>query len=68
MTVTVALNQSNLGARVVTRTINWQDLVMRAWGSEYQAPDRRIYQFSGGRNYDSTDQNETGIYRRGVTP
>ena len=57
-----ASNLSNLGNKVVTRTISWQDLAMRAWGSEFNAPDRGIYEFSNGRKYDSTDMNTTGIY------
>jgi hypothetical protein len=57
-----ALNQNNLGAKVATRTILWNDLVMRAWGSEFRAPDHNIYQFSNNRNFDSTDTGQTGIY------
>ena len=57
-----ALNQTNLGARVVSRTISWQQLVMSAWGSEYYAPDHGSYEFSNGRKYDSTDTTNSGIY------
>lgn len=40
-------------------------MVSRAWGSEFKAPDHRIYQFgNGARNFDSTDMGFTGIYRR----
>lgn len=53
---------NNLGSRVSSRTINWRDLVERAWGSEFQAPDHRIYQFSQGHFFDSTDKGQTGIY------
>ncbi len=67
MPVAQALNQSNLGSTVTSRNISWQDLVIRAWGSEYFAPDKNIYQFSSGRNFDSTDQNNTGIYGGGAT-
>jgi hypothetical protein len=66
MSVTKALNQNNLGARVVARNISWLDLCTRAWGGEWNAPDHNIYQFSSGRNYDSTDLNNTGIYDGGV--
>jgi hypothetical protein len=52
----------NLGNKVVTRTISWQDMVMRAWGAEWNAPDRGIYEWSSGRKFDSTDRNDTGIY------
>jgi len=53
---------SNLGNAPVVRTFSWLDMVMRAWGSEFNAPDHGIYEFSGGRKYDSTDMNNTGIY------
>jgi hypothetical protein len=51
-----------LGSRVSTKTISWLDQVMKAWGSEFHAPDHRIYQFGGGNNKDSTDMGLTGIY------
>ena len=35
---------------------------MRAWGSEFHAPDHDIYNFSQGRHFDSTDMTENGIY------
>ena len=57
-----ALNQNNLGSKVSSRTILWNDLCMRAWGSEFKAPDHNIYQFSNNRNFDSTDTGTTGIY------
>jgi hypothetical protein len=41
-------------------------MVIRQWGSQYQAPDHNIYQFSNGRGFDSTDMYTTGIYGRGV--
>lgn len=47
--------------KVTTRDISWLDLAERAWGSEFRAPDHRIYQFTG-RNYDSTDRGLTGLY------
>lgn len=54
---------SNLGNKVTTRTTSWQDLVEKAWGSEFRAPDHDIYRFGGGaRNYDSTDKGKTGLY------
>jgi hypothetical protein len=56
-----AINQGNLGARVSSRVISWMDLAMRAWGSEYRAPDHKVYQFTG-RDYDSTDQSKGGVY------
>jgi hypothetical protein len=38
----------------------------RAWGSEFSAPDHRVYQFSNGRGFDSTDRGVTGFYHPGV--
>lgn len=64
--VTRALNQNNLGAPVTSRTYNFRDMAMRSWGSEFNAPDHAIYEFTGGRKYDSTDQNATGIYNGGA--
>ena len=55
-------NLSNLGGKVTTRNISWTDLCSRAWGSEFRAPDHGVYEFSGGRKYDSTDPGITGIY------
>ena len=36
--------------------------MIRTWGSEFRAPDHAIYVWSNGRKFDSTDQNQTGIY------
>lgn len=57
-----AWNINNLGARVVTRQYSWLDRVQRAWGPEWNAPDHGVYVFSGGRKFDSTDREDTGIY------
>lgn len=51
-----------LGKPVTTRTLSWAEMAQRAWGSEFRAPDHRIYQFSGGNYKDSTDMGTTGIY------
>lgn len=56
---------SNLGNSVSTRTISWNDLVQRSWGSEFRAPDHDVYKFSNGRGFDSTDQSKSGVY--GIT-
>jgi|ERR1700679_2415895 len=61
------LNPS-LGRQVTSRNFSLLEMVERAWGSEWSAPDHGAYQFSGGRRFDSTDYGTTGIYRRGVTP
>tara|TARA_R110000868_G_scaffold51592_2_gene163222 strand:- start:1822 stop:2034 length:213 start_codon:yes stop_codon:yes gene_type:complete len=64
--VTRALNQNNLGPPVTWRTYNFRDMAMRSWGSEFNAPDHGVYEFSGGRKFDSTDQGSTGIYGGGA--
>lgn len=38
------------------------DMATRAWGSEYNAPDKNIYVFSNGRGFDSTDLSRNGVY------
>lgn len=53
---------SNLGHQVTYRQVSWLDQCSRAWGTEFFAPDHNIYQFSGGKMFDSTDQQHTGIY------
>jgi hypothetical protein len=55
---------SSLGSPVVSTTKSWEQMVIRAWGSEYRKPDV-AYEFSNGRKFDSTDMYETGVYRRG---
>jgi hypothetical protein len=50
------------GSKVTTRTISWLDQVERAWGTAFREPDHRIYVFSNGAAFDSTDKNLTGIY------
>jgi hypothetical protein len=56
------VDPKNLGNKVKTRVINWLDLAMRAWGSEFHAPDHGVYEFSNGRKWDSTDKGLTGLY------
>lgn len=59
-------NPNNLGPKVSWRTISWLDMVTRAWGSEFRAPDHGTYEFSNGRKFDSTDQGNTGFYNGGA--
>jgi hypothetical protein len=54
---------SQNGQKVTTSTINWMDQVVREWGAEWNKPDK-VYYFSGQPPKDSTDQYQTGIYRR----
>lgn len=56
------VDPKNLGNKVKTRVTNWLDLAMRAWGSEFHAPDHGVYEFSNGRKFDSTDKGLTGLY------
>lgn len=62
MAVTQANNQKNLGRKVSTRSLNWNQLVQHAWAEEFHAPDHGIYEFSNGRQFDSTDKTTHGIY------
>jgi hypothetical protein len=51
--------------RVTTRQFSLLEMVEREWGSEFSAPDHRVYSFGGGRRYfDSTDLGSTGIYQK----
>ena len=56
----MALNPK-LGYPVSSRTFSLLEMVSHQWGSEFRAPDHRVYQFTG-RAYDSTDLGSTGIY------
>lgn len=58
---TIADLQS-INTKVTTRDISWLDMAMRAWGSEFNAPDHGVYRWSNGREFDSTDKGQTGIY------
>ena len=55
---------ASLGRPVSSRRFSWREMVVRAWGSEFSAPDHRVYEFSSGRAFDSTDKGTTGIYRK----
>ena len=52
----------NLGRQVTTRNFSLLEMVSREWGSSFKAPDHRIYEWSNGRGFDSTDIGYTGIY------
>lgn len=62
----MATDLNNLGYKVVTRDINWQDMVIRSWGSEFRAPDHGAYKFSNNRCFDSTDKTDNGFYDGGA--
>lgn len=55
---------ASLGRQVTTRQFSLLEMVSREWGSSFRAPDHRIYNFSHGRSFDSTDIGVTGIYTR----
>jgi hypothetical protein len=57
-----------LGKQVTSRQITWKEMAIRAWGSEYSAPDHDIYVFSNGRAFDSDDLTTNGFYRPPVGP
>jgi hypothetical protein len=59
---------ASLGLPVTTRDFNLLEMVSRAWGSEFAAPDHRVYCWGNGiRCFDSTDMGTTGIYQRGLS-
>lgn len=53
---------ASLGLNVTSRQFSWKEMAIRAWGSEFSAPDHRVYEFSNGRGFDSTDRGDTGFY------
>lgn len=57
---------NNLGGKVTSRDILWANMVQRSWGEDFKAPDRGVYEFTGGRKFDSTDTGNTGLYDGGV--
>lgn len=54
----------SLGKPVTTQTLSLLELVSRAWGPAFREPDKRVYEFSNGRSFESTDLGQTGIYRK----
>lgn len=54
--------KNNLGYKVTTRRLDWNQMVRASWGSEFSAPDHGVYEFSNGRMFDSTDRSRSGIY------
>jgi hypothetical protein len=67
MTSAPPKNPNNLGNAPTFRNISWMDMCVRAWGTEWNAPDHGVYCFSNGRRFDSTDKGSTGIYNGGIT-
>lgn len=49
--------------RVTTKTIDYAALVRKNQPEEQKKPET-VYQFSNGNEFKSTDNQETGIYRR----
>jgi hypothetical protein len=48
--------------KVTYRIISWRDEAIRAWGEAWSENDHAIYEWSNGREFDSTDKGVTGIY------
>ncbi len=63
----MAADHTNLGRKPTIRDYSFMDLAMRAWGSEFSAPDHGAYEFSDGRKCDSTDRSRSGIYGIEIT-
>jgi len=51
-----------LGKYVTTRTYNWRQMVVSAWGEEWGKNDIG-YEFANGEKKDNTDRYQTGIYK-----
>jgi hypothetical protein len=55
-------------SEVNTSIINWRDLVLKAWGPDYDEVET-AYKFSNGRGgareFKSTDNSNHGVYERG---
>ncbi len=62
-----AIDPTNLGYKVSSREVNWLQMVQRAWGADFTAPDPGMYEFSNGRLYESTDRGRSGLYGVDVT-
>jgi hypothetical protein len=54
--------KNNLGYKVRTQSLDWNQMVRASWGAEFSAPDHGAYEFSNGRKFDSTDRGTLGIY------
>jgi hypothetical protein len=57
-----------MSSEVTTSIINWRDLVLKAWGPDYDVPET-AYRFSNsklstGREFKSTDNSNHGVYER----
>lgn len=50
-------------SEVTTRILNWRDLVLKAWGEDYDKPET-VYRFSQNREFKSTDNSDHGVYER----
>jgi len=59
----MATDHNNLGYKVTTRTISWEQLVHDAWGSEWNERDE-VYDFGWGHTREDTDNTDNGIYNK----
>lgn len=46
--------------RVKTREVSYKDIVQKVWGKDWNKPEV-VYEF-GGRQFESTDKTNSGIY------
>lgn len=47
------MSQTNGSEQLVkTKTLNWKELVLKAWGKEWTKPEPS-YEFSNGRKFDA---------------
>jgi hypothetical protein len=46
---------------VTTRQLSWKEICQRAEGKDWTKPET-VYEFSGGRKFENTDQRQGGPY------
>jgi hypothetical protein len=63
----VAKSLPNITYKVTYREITQRDLAVRAWGEEWAENDHDVYEWSNGRDFDSTDKGVTGLYASATT-
>lgn len=47
--------------RVKFRDLSWEEICRRAWGKQWNEPEV-VYEFTGSREFKSTDHTSSGIY------
>ena len=51
-----------LPMKVSYRTLSWEEMVVREWGTEWGVPEI-VYEFSNGACRQSTDMTTNGFYK-----